>query len=191
MSVQPRIQTDRLLLRPFLFADAPEVQRLAGDRAIAETTLLIPHPYEDGVAERWIATHASGFADGKLAAFAVTLADEGQLVGATGLTIEPEHARAEMGYWIGKPYWNRGYCTESAAALIRYGFEFLGLNRVFANWMTSNPASGRVMEKIGMRREGRFAQHLCKWGRFRDVEYYGIVREQFTPAPGVFRVLHG
>lgn len=191
MSLQPKIQTDRLLLRPFLFADAPDVQRLAGDRAIAATTLLIPHPYKDGMAEKWIATHAAGFADGKLVVFAVTLPQTGELTGTVGMTIDPVHARGELGYWMGKAYWNRGYCTEAAAAVVRYGFEFLGLNRVFANWLAHNPASGRVMEKIGMQREGRLAQHICKWGQFHDVEYFGITRKQFKPQPGVFRVLHG
>jgi [ribosomal protein S5]-alanine N-acetyltransferase len=79
---QPSLCTDRLLLRPFLVEDAPDVRGLAGDAAVADTALDIPHPFEDGMAEGWIATHAEGFQAGKLAVFAVTAAESGELCGA-------------------------------------------------------------------------------------------------------------
>lgn len=187
MAGQPSLQTERLVLRPFRMSDAPEVQRLAGDREVASTTLMIPHPYTDGMAEDWIATHAEQFAAGLHAVFAVVRKADQQLLGAIGLSIKSEHARAEMGYWIGRPYWNQGYATEAAAALVRYGFEALGLNRVFAQHMDRNPASGRVMQKIGMQYEGRLRQHVQKWGVFEDVTLYSILRGDLPKHPvGVF-----
>ena len=176
MVEQPSLQTERLLLRPFVLADAADVQRLAGEREIAAFTTNIPHPYEDGVAEQWIGTHQEAFEQGRAAHWAIVLRDRGLLIGAIGLSIQREHARAEMGYWIGRPYWGRGYCTEAARAVLRYGFTVLGLNRIYAAHMRSNPASGRVMQKIGMRYEGRLRQHVLKWGVFEDLEVYSILK---------------
>ena len=123
MPTQPTLETARLALRPFRTADADEVQRLAGDRAVADTTLNVPHPYEDGMAERWISNHRDWFERGQQAVFAITLRSDGTLIGAIGLLINGEDQRAELGYWIGKPYWNQGYCTEAARAVLGFGFE--------------------------------------------------------------------
>ena len=146
MKEYPIIRTERLLLRPFSMGDAPAVQTLAGDREVASTTLNIPHPYEDGTAEEWIGTHQGTFERGESVVFAIVLRSDDSLVGAIGLEVRRRHARAELGYWIGKPYWNNGYCTEAAQAVVRHGFEDLGLARVFARHMSRNPASGRVMQ---------------------------------------------
>jgi [ribosomal protein S5]-alanine N-acetyltransferase len=174
-STQPTLSTPRLVLRPFALSDAPAVQRLAGAREVAASTLNVPHPYPDGAAEEWIRSHAPKFAEGTLAPFALTLRSDRALVGAMGLTIASEHAHAELGYWVGVPFWGQGYATEAARAVIRYGFVDLGLNRVFAHHFTSNPASGRVLAKAGMRYEGELRQHINKWGVFHDVALYGIL----------------
>jgi [ribosomal protein S5]-alanine N-acetyltransferase len=175
MSHQPTLTTERLLLRPFTQADAPEVQRLAGEREIAATTASIPHPYPDGAAEAWIETHAGRFARGEAAAFAVTRRADGALLGVVGLEINGEMQRAELGYWIGKPYWNQGYCSEAAAAVVRFALVDLGLRRVFARHFSGNPASGRVMQKVGLRHEGTLRRHTLKWGGVHDLEMYGLL----------------
>lgn len=175
MSSQPTLTTERLLLRPFTLADAPEVQRLAGEREIAATTAAIPHPYPDGAAEAWIETHAGRFAQGEGAAFAVTRRADSALLGVVGLEINAEMQRAELGYWIGKPYWNQGYGSEAAAAVVRFALTDLGLRRVFARHFSGNPASGRVMQKIGMRHEGTLRRHAVKWGEVHDLEMYGLL----------------
>lgn len=172
-----RIETARLLLRPFTLADAPDVQRLAGHRDIASTTLNIPHPYEDGMAERWISGHQERYERGECVDWAITLRSSGMLVGAISLMdISRQHASAELGYWIGRPYWGQGYCTEAARAVVDYGFRVLGLNRIHACHFARNPASGRVMQKIGMTHEGHRRQAVEKWGTFEDVEDYAILK---------------
>lgn len=181
---QPTLITDRLVLRPFELADGPAVRLLAGHQAIADTTLHIPHPYEEGMAESWIATHQERFENGAGAIFAICLKPDGPLIGAIGLDIEGAHSRAELGYWIGKPYWNRGYCTEAAGAVIAYAFDTLRLNRVQARHFRRNPASGRVMQKIGMIREGCLRQSVQKWGVFEDLEIYSILREEYDGRSG-------
>lgn len=179
MRQQPTLETPRLILRPFTLADAPDVQRLAGARDVAFTTLNIPHPYEDGMAEAWIRTHQPAFEEGTVITFAITERHSWALCGAIGLSISVPHHHAEIGYWIGRPYWNQGYCTEAATGVLRYGFEELALHRIFARHMRRNPVSGRVVQKIGMTYEGRLREHYSKWGAFEDIEMYGVLREEW------------
>lgn len=127
------------------------------------------------MAEAWIQTHAPAYAAGTLASFAVVEAATQSLVGAMGLAIKAPHARAELGYWIGVPYWNKGYATEAATVIVRFGFEELGLNRVYAQHFLRNPQSGRVLRKLGMRYEGRLRQHVRRWHQLEDLEQYGIL----------------
>ena len=169
------MQTQRLVLRPFELSDAADVQRLAGDRAIAETTLTVPHPYEDGMAEEWISSQPEKFERGELVNFAIALRETGALVGSVGLTLVSAHSRGELGYWIGKEYWGNGYCTEAARAVVAYGFRALELNRITSSHLTKNPASGRVMQKIGMTHEGHQPRHVRKWDRFEDLDIYGML----------------
>jgi ribosomal-protein-alanine N-acetyltransferase len=181
---QPTLETTRLILRPFELTDGEVVRSLAGDRAIADTTLLIPHPYEVGMAEEWILTRRPRFEAGEEVVFAVVLRESGQLIGAMGLVIEGKFRRAELGYWIGRPYWGNGYCTEAGLAVLEYGFQSLNLNRIHAYHFKRNPASGRVMKKLGMNHEGSSPEHIMKWGVFEDVELYGILRSGWEGARG-------
>ena len=164
----PTLITERLTLRPFALNDVSAVQRLAGDHQVASTTLTIPHPYEDGAAEEWIGGHASQWAAHEFLALAATTAEDG-LVGAISLDLSLPHRRAELGYWIGVPFWNRGYATEASRALVEYGFAELDLNRIEAQYLIRNPASGRVLEKLGMMYEGVRRQHIVKWGVPEDI----------------------
>ena len=176
MQRQPTLQTERLVLRPFELVDGEDLRRLAGDRAIADTTLLIPHPYEVGMAEEWILAHPLRFEAGQQAIFAVVLRETGQLVGSLGLEIDSKFQRAELGYWIGKPYWGNGYCTEASRAILKYGFSTLNLHRIHAHHFKRNPASGRVLRKLGMKPEGCLREHVLKWEVFEDLELYGMLR---------------
>ncbi len=178
MPERPPLSTARLVLRPFVLADADDVQRLAGDDRIAATTLNVPHPYEDGMAEAWISTHQPQFDDGTLRNFAITQATSGELVGAIGLAIDPASSIGELGYWVGVPHWGKGYCSEAAREVIRHGFS-IGLQRIHAHYMATNVASGRVMEKVGMTREGTLRQHVVKRGVRHDVVWFGILADEF------------
>ncbi|MBI9082317.1 MAG: GNAT family N-acetyltransferase [Desulfobacterales bacterium] len=182
MNSLPTLTTDRLRLRPFDFSDGPQLRRMAGDRRIADTTVNIPHPYDEGMAETWIATHRPEFEAGRQVNLAITLGTGGILIGAVGLVIEPDAHRGDLGYWIGVPHWGRGYCTEAGRAVLRYAFSDLLLNRVTAYHFTRNPASGRVMEKLGMHHEGCLRRHLLKWEQYEDLELYGILAREWRAA---------
>ena len=177
MSTQPILRTERLALRPFVSSDASEVQRMAGDRAVAERIPVIPHPYEDGMAEAWIASHPESFEKRAAVSFAITDAATGTLLGAISLSCFDHAAKvAEMGYWLGREHWGSGFATEAARAVLAYGFDELDLNRIHATHMGSNVASGRVLQKIGMQHEGCQRQHRERFGEIHDIMMYGALR---------------
>jgi RimJ/RimL family protein N-acetyltransferase len=172
--------TDRLTLRKFRVSDASRVEELAGAREVAEMTLNIPYPYESGLAEEWFQSHQDDFESGEGVVFALIRKDNLELIGAMGLIFTPRFHRAELGYWIGKPYWGLGYATEAAHEIVRYGFEERGLNRIYATHMTKNPASGRVMQKLGMTQEGCLRQHALKWDEFVDMAIFGLLKKEWS-----------
>ncbi len=168
------LETERLVLRPPDLAYAPAIQQLAGAREVAYNTLLIPHPYPEGAAEAWLRAPRTENDH----VFILTLRDTADVAGVMGLHANPDHKRAEIGYWIAVPYWGRGYATEAARAVVRFAFDGLGLERVFAEVFSRNPASARVLQKVGMRHEGTHRRHIVKWGESIDVEAYGILRDE-------------
>lgn len=175
---QPQLTTHRLVLRAFQMEDAAAVQRMAGERAIAATTCSIPHPYPDGAAEQWISGQPEAYAEGVCVTFAIALRKTGELLGAIGFNVNQKNDWAEIGYWIGQPYWGHGYATEALRALIPWTFDTFPLNRLQACHFTRNPASGRVMLKAGMRQEGILRQRVKKWGVFEDIAIYSILRPE-------------
>ena len=115
--------------------------------------------------------------------FAIQLKGEGGLVGTIGLRdIDSEHSQAELGFWIAVECWRKGYATEAARTVVAFGFEQLGLNRIYAHYMARNPASGRVLARIGMRSEGLLRQRVRKWGVFEDVVPMELLREEWAKA---------
>lgn len=170
--------TRRLTLDALALDDAPELQRLAGAREIADTTLSIPHPYELDHAVAWIEQQRKEAARGRAISFAVRLSNR-TLIGSCGLRdIDREHLQAELGFWIGRDWWGEGYAREAAAAVMRFGFETLALNRIYAHRMARNPAAGRVLEACGMHREGLLRQRVRKWGVYEDVVLYAALRDE-------------
>ena len=181
MTAPVDLRTERLLLRSFRRSDIPQIVRLAGAREVAVTTLRIPHPYTENDADYFLSTFETECRRGSAAVFAVTLNEGVELCGAVGLHIESAYARAELGFWIGVPYWGRGYATEAARAVMKYGFESLKLHRIYASHFKDNLASKRVLLKLAMRYEGCARHHIQKWGRFIDLENYGLLAEEYRP----------
>jgi ribosomal-protein-alanine N-acetyltransferase len=179
MTAPQELRTARLILRPFEREDVPAIVRLAGANEIAATTLNIPHPYAEDEARSFLGKANEDFLAGRSVVFAISISPTRELCGAVGLHIADAHRHAELGYWIGVPFWGRGFATEAATAAVAFGFVTLGLHRIYAHHFAGNTASQRVLEKIGMRQEGRSRQHIQKWGRFIDIENYGLLAEEF------------
>jgi RimJ/RimL family protein N-acetyltransferase len=173
----PEVKTERLVLRPFVFEDAQQVQLLAGEAAVAKNTLTLPHPYPDGLAQQWIGSHALDFLQGQGVTLAITLHST-ELIGAVGLVVDKVNNRGELGYWIGVQQWNRGYATEAAQAMVLYGFETLKLHRILGCHFAQNPASGRVLQKVGLTMEGTMVDHVVKDGDYKTVIVYGAIAQK-------------
>ena len=171
-----KLETGRLILRQLEPGDAAEIQRRIDDVDIARNTLTIPHPYTLADAEQWLAMQEEKRND---VVFGITLREGGTIAGVIGIVLKPEDDRGEIGYWITREFQGQGLASEAVSAAIDYGFEALGLNRIEAAHFSRNPASGRVMEKCGMRHEGRLRQRHKKWGEYVDCEMYAILRSEW------------
>ncbi len=172
MEAYPTLHTERLILRAYTLDDVPALRRLAQSRELARMMLNLPHPYEEGMAEEWIAGLRPAFEAGTRAAFAVTLREGGALVGTVSLFVEEQDEAGLLAFWIGLPYWGKGYATEAVAEVVRYGFEDRGLRLIRANRFGSNTASGRVLSKVGMVYQGTLPDYYEKWDEKQDrVEY--------------------
>jgi len=144
----PVLETKRLALRMPRLEDAKKVAALANDRRIAENTARIPHPYKMSDAESFISGANKGAAD---AVFLITLRG-GTVIGACGVTALDD--QAELGYWLGVPYWGQGYATEALHAVIDFAFTDLAHEALNAGARVTNPASRRVLEKCGFQWTG-------------------------------------
>jgi [ribosomal protein S5]-alanine N-acetyltransferase len=172
----PTLETARLKLRPYSNDDIAQLVPLIGAREVAATTLRIPYPYTEKDAREFLALLAE---DPNRMWLAIALRGDGRQIGGMGLTVDAKHQHAELGYWLGVPYWGKGYATEAAREMLRYGFEDLHLHRIFASHFNNNPASGRILKKLGMRYEGCQREHSRKWDQFLDSELYGMLRQDW------------
>ncbi|MFT4416268.1 GNAT family N-acetyltransferase [Fredinandcohnia humi] len=173
------LETERLILRTLTIEDADRVEELASEYDIAKTTLNIPHPYPEGSAKTFIESVLLAEEKDNVAFFAIIDKESSSLIGIINLGNIPVHKRGELAYWIGKPYWGKGYGTEAANKVIEFGFEQMELNKIFAASFTDNPGSWRIMEKIGMKHEGTLRGHVIKWDKSLDLHYYGILRDEY------------
>jgi RimJ/RimL family protein N-acetyltransferase len=144
----PVLETKRLALRAPRLEDAKMVAALANDRRIAENTARIPHPYRQADAEGFI---SSANKIGGEAVFLITLRDE-TVIGACSIVLQDE--TPELGYWLGVPYWGKGYATEALHAVIDYAFTDLAHESLQAGARVTNPVSRRVLEKCGFQWTG-------------------------------------
>lgn len=180
----PSIETGRLLLNRLTHEDVPLIARFANNINIADRTLNLPHPYAEKDALFWISMAEHGFKAATNFIFAIRLKPSNDFIGGIGLSLEPAFSRAEIGYWVAEPYWNQGFATEALAAMIRFGFEELQLNKLCASHFRINPASGKVMEKCGMFKEGELKEQVKKREIYHDLIVYGLTKNDFKKGSG-------
>lgn len=172
----PSIETERLALRAFQSEDAGNLARLAGDFDVAKMTSSVPHPYPKLAAEGFIMLTEAGRARGRDLPFAIVLPGEG-LIGAAGFhahsRLDGANDNWEFGYWIGKPFWSKGFATEAAKALMKWWDETSSARAVSARRFFDNPASGRVLEKVGFRPTGETVPlfSLARLAKIPSVDY--------------------
>ncbi|MCK5840812.1 MAG: GNAT family N-acetyltransferase [Candidatus Sabulitectum sp.] len=178
MKHPPVIETERLILRPFRIEEALFVKENAGSDEVYRNTMGMPHPYLEKNAVEWISSHLLKFYRGEGLELAVALKSS-ELIGVVGLSVSQTHNRGELGYWLGKAYWNRGYCSEAAAAMVKYAFGEMGLHKITSRHFQHNPASGRVLEKIGFTKEGILREEYLKDDEYLSASVYGLLKADF------------
>lgn len=169
MPTQPKLFTDRLILRPFQHEDSERVALLAGEKIIAEMTANIPHPYELPMAKTWIDGHGSMFNEQRGIAYAITLRSTGELLGAVSLP-RIEDGYGTLGYWIGVPYWGKGYAFEASQALIEFAKSYFQLIGIRVMHLVENQRSKSVIQKLNVPYVGN--ETLAMQGADREVCVY-------------------
>ncbi len=175
----PTLHTQRLVLCRQDEKFISQMVELANREEIAKNLSSMSYPYGKEDAKEWIEQANRRYVEKKLISFAITEKENGDYMGNIDLDLSLRHNHATLGYWIGVPYWGRGYMSEAATEVMRYGFEELGLRRIAAHHFQTNPASGRVMEKVGMKLEGIRRKHFKKGETYLDIHDWGILREAF------------
>lgn len=168
---------ESIYLEPVRSCHADEIQELASHPDVAATT-NIPHPYPKNGAWSWIMSLTPRQAAGIEYAFAIVRGSDNAVVGVTGLTNVCK-GEAELGYWIGRPFWGNGYATRASNRLIRYGFERVNLHRVYARPLLKNEASCRVLEKMGFQQDRIVPNMFPKWSEDVDLAIYELPVEQW------------
>ncbi|MEP9399696.1 GNAT family N-acetyltransferase [Mesorhizobium sp. KR2-14] len=171
----PVLVTERLVLRPPHEDDTAELIALANNPRVAEMLSRMPYPYGDAEARSFLNSAAQPRSTG--AVYAVTLAETGAFVGCAGLNATDRGL--ELGYWIGEPYWRRGYATEAAHALVDLAFRATTINVLHVSCRVINPASRRVIHKCGFQYAGQGMLNSIVAGRV-PVERYRLDRKAWV-----------
>lgn len=177
----PEIETERLRLRKIEPADLENMFAITSDPEVPKCMNWQPHR-DIAETRESIEEYTRGYATGDCFRWAIAWKADNRFIGFMAVKPVFQHNRVNIGYWLGRPYWGRGIMAEALQAMIRLCFESLGVNRVEADHFEDNPASGRVMEKAGMRYEGLLEQYcLGKDGKYHGCRFYSITRDKYIP----------
>ncbi len=179
MNSLPVILTKRLRLRMPVAKDIPQLVEYANHPQISKMTLNVPHPYQEKDAISWLNMANQGFEDKNHFVFAICKQTDDKFMGGIGLRVNSRFNHAELGFWLGEPFWNNGYVTEATGKILEFGFEQIGLRKIFATHMIDNPASGKVMIKNGMIKEGELVDHIKKADEYYTVIQYRLTKDEF------------
>lgn len=147
----PRLQTTRLLLRKLEYEDLSALVTYANNLKISQRIINIPYPYREPDAALRLGFVARGFKEKTRYVFAIILKESHTLIGEISLhLLDKKKQSAQLAYWLGEPFWNKGLTTEAAAAVVSFGFEQLKLDLIYADCRDDNPASERILQRIGL-----------------------------------------
>ena len=174
------IETERLLLREFRASDEKDIQEYAGDPEVVKFMEWGPNDLTTtrAVLANWLQDQERWPRDS--VTLGIELKSEYRLIGAIRLTVKDKvNETADLGYSLNRRYWNKGFATEATRPVLDAAFRHVGLHRVWATSDPANHASYRIMEKLGMRREGFFRQDVNQRGEWRDSYLYAVLKEEW------------
>ena len=174
------LETSRLVLRELRDDDAPAIHAYASDAEVVRYLDWGPNTPED-TAQFLARARAARAAIPRTAYhLAIVLAASGRLIGGCRIEIRlVANEAGDLGYVLGRPHWGQGYATEAIRALVAFGFETVALHRIWATCDIGNVASARVLEKLGMRREGHIRHAARRKGEWRDSYLYAILEPEW------------
>jgi len=179
-----KLITKRLILRPLKDSDAKSIVENINDLDISKWLLVIPYPYKLKDAKEWIKKNKENWRKkGKDDyTFGIELKEEKKIIGGIGIhKINKFQGKADIGYWIGKKYWRKGYGSEALKAILDFAFKKLKLRRIEAGVFFGNPSSGKLLEKFGAKKEG-LKRKSCKSkanNKIHDEFIYGLLKEDY------------
>ena len=174
-----KLSSERLVFSVPEVKDIPLLLEYAKNPVISRNLLTFPYPYHERDAIWWINSANEGHQSGNEFIFAIRDKETESFMGGIGLHLDKSNNQAEVGYWLGEPHWGKGYATEGTREMVRFGFETLGLNRITSSHYEYNPASGKVIEKSGLLKEGVRKEHIKKEDGYYDLHIYGLTRSQY------------
>lgn len=169
----PVLETERLILSAIKEEDIPYIVEYLQEKVFSELTSNIPYPYTEDDARFWLKNSRQAFE--MKTGFTFAIRNKEKIIGAIGLHDRGDD-KAELGYWLAKPFWNKGLVTEAAKAMIDFGLKELQFNKIYATHFLHNPASGKVLQKIGMEQEAVLKQHIKKNNEYFDTPMYSVFR---------------
>lgn len=176
----PRLETPRLILRRLEMRDAPDLFNYSRDPQVAKHVLWDAQT-SVSEARAYVRYMLRRYRAGEPASWGIEEKETGRVVGTIGyMWYQRDNNACEVGYSLARRRWNRGYMTEALAEVLRFSFEELGVHRVEAQHEVENAASGAVMRKCGMRKEGTLRGRLYNKGRYVDVDLYAMLREDYA-----------
>ena len=180
MTYMPELATPRLRIRKLTMRDAQDIYRYSRDPEVARHVLWEAHR-SIGDSRAYLRYMLRRYRAHEPASWGIEYAATGQIIGTIGfMWIQQDNASAEVGYSLSHDYWHRGIMTEALGAVIQYGFDELHLNRIEAQHEVTNPASGAVMRKCHMQKEGTLRSRLFNKGHYVDVDLYAILRKDYN-----------
>jgi RimJ/RimL family protein N-acetyltransferase len=175
----PILHSNRLELRKVELSDVPSLIQYANNKKIADQIFNISYPYQEEDAIFRINFVWQGFKNKERYVFAITYKEQQELIGEIGLHLDKANDSAQFGYWIGEPFWGQGIATEATAAILKFGFEVLKLNKIYATHYPENPASAKVMLNNQMIKEAELKEHYKIEGVYRSVHQYRLTRAEY------------
>lgn len=184
MILRRSLETRRLLLRRHTRVDAPAMVGLLNDWEVARWLTAVPHPYALRDALTWIAQSSRRWVEGEEYQFGIFDRADGALLGHAGVRLEDRGRVGELGYWLGRAHWGQGYATEAVVAVVRFGFDVLHLQRLWAGYLPENVRSLQVLSKAGLLPDGFVEQDFATLGRVVTCPRVAIDRDRYLELCG-------
>jgi RimJ/RimL family protein N-acetyltransferase len=177
--IKSYLDGERIRLRKLKFSDANDVYKNVRDKEIVKWTLMIPHPYPKDGARKFIRRTHYSIKKRRAYAFGIEFKGTGNIIGVISIHVNWKDKNGEIGYWLGKKYWNQGLMTEAVQLIKRFGFDQLSLNRIYARLFEENIGSNKLLEKCGFQFEGMLREVYYRYNQWHNELWFGILRREY------------